>query len=426
MKKIFYLLMVALFGVTVVGCGGNNKTTTTTTTQAATTTKAADTLAPMLTLKTEAVSVMKGIQEFDVKGNISMAFDAGSSEISAEDVVIDDGGYKGKDTEAGTYTVTYTLTDKAGNETVKTCVVTVTGAESSIVWNNKAWKINYNPVVGAQYTQKELTHETWAYELDKVTVMSKDYFKYAYDAVYERISCRWSTVMVTNAEFEITYVRHHSSNEYYEEDGVIVSKVSENWSIGTPVDGGVNGHLVDQTQGAQCHELLEHIPDGGYVLIFINDGMNVGDECPRGFGDLIFNNANQNYGIGEKVMFTADFDAFNADNAPAYIRSAQVEGTDYGVEKTLKYTNESNVPNLLEGLSVMTLDAATGLAKVDTSVEIEVTIYKVVDGEKVEVEEINTQFPANGTAPEVQYVVDYVVTHNGQTDMVSRIYTLAE
>jgi capsule polysaccharide modification protein KpsS len=125
-------------------------------------------------------------------------------------------------------------------------------------------------------------------------------------------------------------------------------------------------------------------------------------------------------------MFTADFDAFNADNAPAYIRSAQVEGTDYGVEKTLKYTNESNVPNLLEGLSVMTLDAATGLAKVDTSVEIEVTIYKVVDGEKVEVEEINTQFPANGTAPEVQYVVDYVVTHNGQTDMVSRIYTLAE
>ena len=425
MKKIFYLLMVALFSVTAVACGEKTTTTPVTTTQAATTTtKAADTLAPMLTLKTEAASVMKGIQEFDVKGNISMAFDAGSSEISAEDVVIDDGGYKGKDTEAGTYTVTYTLTDKAGNETVKTCVVTVTAAETSIVWNNTAWKINYNPVVGAQYTQKPLTHETWAYELDKVTVMSKDYFKYAYDAVYERISCRWSTVMVTDADLVITYVRHHSSNEYYEEDGVVVTKQAVNWSIGTAIPG-VNEAYVDQTQGAQCHELLEHIPDGGYVLIFINDGPNTGD-CPRNYGEAIFTNENGNYGVGEKVQFTTEFEAFSADNAPAYIRSAQVSGTDYGVEKTLKYTNESNVPNLLEGLSVMTLDAATGLAKVDSSIEIEVTIYKVVGGEKVEVEEINTQFPSNGTAPEVQYVVDYTVTHNGQTDMVSRIYTLTE
>ena len=425
MKKIFYLLMVALFGVTVVGCGEKTTTTPVTTTQAATTTtKAADTLAPMLTLKTEAASVMKGIQEFDIKGNISMAFDAGSSEISAEDVVIDDGGYKGKDTEAGTYTVTYTLTDKAGNVTVKTCVVTVTAAETSIVWNNKAWKINYNPVVGAQYTQKDLTHETWAYELDKVTVMSKDYFKYAYDAVYERISCRWSTVMVTDADLVITYVRHHSSNEYYEEDGVVVTKQAVNWSIGTAIPG-VNEAYVDQTQGAQCHELLEHIPDGGYVLIFINDGPNTGD-CPRNYGEAIFTNENGNYGVGEKVQFTTEFEAFSADNAPAYIRSAQVSGTDYGVEKTLKYTTESNVPNLLEGLSVMTLDAATGLAKVDTSIEFEVTIYKVVNGEKVEVEEINTQFPANGIAPKVQYVVDYTVTHNGQTDMVSRIYTLTE
>ena len=437
MKKLFYLLLVAGLGLTVAACGTTttapttttttttSQTTTTTTSQTTTTTttESSDKIAPMIVLKSESVEVMKGEQVFDAEANIDDAFDETDATVSKETVQIDMGGYEGIDTEEGVYTVTYTVSDAAGNKATKTCVVTVVAVEPSIVFKGTdgteyTWPMNFNPVLGAQYTQG-YGIETWAYELDKVTVLSKAYFEYLEANVYERISASWSFVMVTNSDLEVVYVRDHYTNEFYLEDGVVVSAQGKNWCTGTAT--GINDAYCDVTKGRQMANLTGEgahdyakIPDGGYVIIFINNGANTGYDCPRGFGERIYGADASTGGVGQKLQFIGAGKEFGATNAPAYVKTTEKAvvayyGTELDIMDGISYVSYNN-SNLT--VSTELFPVSGGVADLNN-----------------ELLEIDTTAPAagaNGLVPETQYIVRYTVEENGRKDTLVRHYTLKE
>ena len=422
MKKLFYLLLVVGLGVTVAACGNSTTTTTTTTkpttqqtTTKPTTTENKDKISPVIDLKTTTAEVMKGEQLFDARANISDAFDNADSNVSPDNVQIDMGGYEGIDSEVGTYTITYSIADNAGNTTIATCTVTVVEVEPSILFTGAdgleySWPMNYNPVLGAQYTQG-YGLDQWAYELTKVTVLSKDYFEWLNDNMYERISASWSFVMVADSDLKIVYVRDHMSNEFYTEEGVVVNKVSTDWCTGTPTGG--NDQYCGVTQGRQTANLVDKIPDGGYVIVFINDGVNSADS-PRGFGQKLYDIDPTTGGIGQQVSLIGTKE-FGSTNAPAYVKTTETHIDAY-------YGSELN---LLDGISYVSYNNTADL-------DIEVEVYPIVGGLADlanPADAIDTTAPqagADGLVPETSYVVKYTIEENGRTDFLIRSYTLKE
>ena len=434
MKKLFYLVLMLGLGLTVAACG--DKTTTTTTTTTAPTTQGTtskptaqqqttsdDKNAPMIILKNDAVEVMRGEQEFDAYKNLDDAFDDKDASVSKDSVQIDMGGYEGIDTPEGVYTVTYTVSDKAGNTTTLKTIVTVVEVEPSVIFTTPdgqeySWPMNYNPIINAQYTQG-YGLDQWAYDLTKVTVLSKDYFEYVEEAVYERISASWSTIMITDANFEVVYVRDGNTSEFYYEEGFVVSAVGTNWCTGTAT--GVNNAYCDVTEGRQmanitgegAHDYAK-VPEGGYIFVFINNGANIGYDCPRGFGQRIMDVDASTGGVGQTLKLVGAGKEFSASNAPAYVKTDKKAVDAYYGDQI----------DLLEGISYVSYNNAT----LDVTYEVYPIVSGLADFEN-KLDTLDTTAPAagaDGKVPATSYLVKYSVTENGRTDFLTRVYTLKD
>jgi hypothetical protein len=152
MKKAFAWILITFVAVLLVGCG---TTTTTTTRTTATTTTTTTTV----TTTVDQSPVIAGADDITIEKNSGFIPLAGVTASDPEDGdITDDIRYSGNvnPNAVGTYTATYTVTDSAGNVTIKTRIVTVVLTDTQAPLISGAGNVaifvgqTFNPMTGVQ------------------------------------------------------------------------------------------------------------------------------------------------------------------------------------------------------------------------------------------------------------------------------------
>src|SRR5690554_3240404 len=332
-KRFFSIIMVLLLSLVIVACkdtngddngngdgNGNGD---------------ADTIAPLLEVTPESVS-LEFNQEYDLMTGVT-ARDNVDGTIT-DKVVIDDGGFDNQ--IPGTYTITYTVKDAAGNEATKTRTITVAEMRTTIEIDGDQFPINFNPQLG------EYNELSFPFDLTKVTVLEAAYVDWLVENNDQRFGAYWSVVATLDADLKVVEYRDYNTNQVDAEG----SAIATHWSTGTGT--GSNNDYVNRW--GMLGNL--DVPEGGYVVVFINDGVN-GEGSPRAFGSKHLVDAAFE-AIGKQVILhnVPDEAKFDADKTYPVIRLEEevLDKRELPVvmlDKGTKITDQFG-ENLLGGVSV--------------------------------------------------------------------------
>src|SRR5690554_989886 len=204
-KRFFSIIMVLLLSLVIVACkdtngddngngdgNGNGD---------------ADTIAPLLEVTPESVS-LEFNQEYDLMTGVT-ARDNVDGTIT-DKVVIDDGGFDNQ--IAGTYTITYTVKDAAGNEATKTRTITVAEMRTTIEIDGDQFPINFNPQLG------EYNEFSFPFDLTKVTVLEAAYVDWLVENNDQRFGAYWSVVATLDADLKVVEYRDYNTNQLTQKD----------------------------------------------------------------------------------------------------------------------------------------------------------------------------------------------------------------
>lgn len=240
----------------------------------------ADILAPMITGSVSQLSQLAG-ETLDLTKGLT-----GVDNVDGTNVIFTVSSLGDYDADVpGTYVVQITVSDAAGNISApfnRTIVVQaaftraeMTSFEGEII----RFQAVYNPQI---FNGNTNTGYNSAYNGDSVNVLTKEYLEWVLEYAPERLGSGvgWSIIAVTNSDDEIVYVRHWNSGEAYFTDGLVTSVSSVDWSTGTNRNWSETiGELVIQRtnarfssgeMGLMMANLLQWVPNGGNVFIFLN------------------------------------------------------------------------------------------------------------------------------------------------------------
>jgi len=312
-------------------------------------------------------------------------------------VQIDDGGFDR--TVAGTYTITYTVSDEAGNTSTATRTITVAEKRTTIEIEGKQYQMEYNPQL------RPANADSFPFNLEVVTVFEKAYADWLLEHNNQRFAAYWSIVVILDADKKLVEYRTAETNQM-NADG---SAVGTTWCSGTPT---AQNKAYEHRQGMLANL---NIPEGGYVVVFINDGANA-EGSPRAFGyDQVVNKSFDALGLQFKFNNVDEDAIFNpAKTYPVIKLSEEKIDNRYipvvELEKGTKATDAFG-EDLLGGVSVYH-DRETLTAKVHK-------ITKMVEG--VETEITKEQIDGNDTS--TIYRIKYRATDNvGNVEEETRIF----
>lgn len=209
----------------------------------------------------------KAGEEYDVLGGITVRDNRTADEdISLE--ISDDGGYD-PDT-AGTYTLTLTATDEAGNTSEATLEITVTAVTQAltVIIGEDGIEYSLNESGALAYTSSGTAFRA----SDVIQVMDKDFFVTEYNAHKAEHTNNGGVpffpngvLIVTDEDFGIVQLRISAGSDIQvERDGSVSSDISWNNAIDAAAGGGMFKGFID--------ELDTIISDGGYVIMVGNPG----------------------------------------------------------------------------------------------------------------------------------------------------------
>ncbi len=349
-KRVFSILVAFILSLVLIACkpkSGNGDEPI-----------VEDKIAPLLEVSPDVVN-LEFNQDYDLMTGVT-ARDNVDGTITNKVVIEDDGGFD-KAVE-GTYTITYSVTDEAGNKTTKTRTINVAEMRTTIEINGQQFVMEYNPQL------REANSISFPFNLAVVTVFEKAYVDWLIEHNTQRFAAYWSVVVTLDADKKIVEYRDANTNQM-DANG---SKVGTEWCSGTPT--GVN-NAYEHRFGMLANL---NIPDGGYVIVFINDGAN-GPGTPRAFGyEQVVDKAFDAIGLEVKFNNVPEGAAFDAAKTYPVIKLEEEEldnryipvvKLDQGVAPT-----EAFGADLLGGVSVYH-DRETLTATVHE-------IYKVVEGEE--------------------------------------------
>lgn len=346
-----------------------------------------DTQAPILTIKETEISLMQTLS-YNLKANINSAIDPGRGHFT-DDVQFDVTGLPGAkvvngvldttDCAPGTGEVVYHYTDPGNNEVRVSLEVTVTELVDALLYDvldtdgnvidSISHTMVWNPVLYSQYTIQEIA---WGTDnLQHVIGLTYDYVKWYSKNAPERLVAQWSIIYICDETGYLKYVRHYQTNELYvtdvqkeevDADGNVVGAVDENgkpimvpgvvskdvdtitdWSTGDATS--YNGAYKYTHTGRMLANIFEHMEEGDYCLVFVNDGTNA-DGSPRATGDTIFTSNDTTRGLMTSVKFTGTIPTFNAEEMGPVI---YVPVTETG-SITTTLTRGDETPDFLEGI----------------------------------------------------------------------------
>ncbi len=381
MKKLLSLMVILVLGLALVGCKKDNNETTT----SDNTTTQADDILPILSVAPTDVTIMYG-EDYDLMTGVE-ATDNIDGDIT-DSVEIDNGGFDNE--TPGQYVITYTVEDSSGNSQTASRNITVQERMAAVVIDGEKFAMAYNPILhpknlmgtGAVDANGNTIDNPWHFDISKVSVFTKDYFDFLYTNYSDRLYAGWSNIAVTDADGEIVLLRDHNCNEYTEE-GSEVCTVNNEWSNGTVDNDYKNtyGGLANIT-----------VPDGGHVIVFINDGVNESDS-PRAFGDPLMGGG---VGLGKEVTFQDPEVVVDHENNQLPVISIPEETTNLLVGDTF---------DVMENVSVTDNE--------DSNVTLETTIKKFDGTTYVEVNEVTT-------TEESIYIVEYSAAYDETRDIYVR------
>ncbi|MDF2698493.1 MAG: hypothetical protein K0Q49_49 [Haloplasmataceae bacterium] len=379
MKKVLSFIAILVIGLALVGC---KKDTTTGSTTA--TTNAKDTIKPLLDVAPKDVTIMFG-DDYDFMTGVE-ATDNKDGNINSS-VTIEKGTYNNQ--TPGQYVITYKVKDSDGNEQTATRNVTVLEKTSAIVIDGQKYAMAYNPILNPK-TLMGNEPFSWHFDLTKVSVFSKDYFDFLYANYSDRLYSGWTNIAVTNGDDEIVLLRDHTCNEY-SEAGTEVCTLNNKWSNGTVINDYQNvyggfGSII--------------VPEGGHVIVFINDGAN-GAGSPRAFGDLLMLGGS---GLGKEVKFQDPEIVVNLS-------------TNELPKIVIPETNYIKKIKINEAFDLMT--GVTVTDKETTNVTLTTKIYKL-NGTVYE------EADAISTAEVGTYAIEYYAPYDGTNQIFARRQVIVE
>ncbi|MGI6360552.1 MAG: immunoglobulin-like domain-containing protein [Acholeplasmatales bacterium] len=282
-KRIVSILMALMFSLVLIACKktGNGDEP-----------PVVDKIAPLLEVVPEVVNLEYN-QDYDLMTGVT-ARDNVDGTITDRVVIENDGGFNKK--VEGTYTITYKVTDKAGNSTTKTRTINVAEMRTTIEINGQQFVMEYNPQL------REANAISFPFNLAVVTVFEKAYVDWLIEHNNQRFAAYWSVVVTLDADKKIVEYRDANTNQM----DATGSKIGTEWCSGTPT--GVN-NAYEHRQGMLANL---NVPEGGYVIVFINDGAN-GPGTPRAFGyEQVVDKAFDAIGLEVKFNNVPDGAAFDA------------------------------------------------------------------------------------------------------------------
>ncbi|QVK18353.1 DUF5011 domain-containing protein [Mycoplasmatota bacterium] len=386
MKKLFSMMLILLvFGLTLAGCNKPKSTTTTGTETETSTEIETDTIKPLLKVTPTDVTIMFG-ENYELMTGVE-ATDNKDGDITGS-VTVEEGDFNNE--VPGQYVITYRVADSSGNEETATRNLTVLEKMPAVVVDGNKYGMVYNPLLNPKFLMgnsfdkngNEVTNP-WHFDLTKVSVFSKDYFDWLYANYPNRLYAGWTNIAVTDADGKIVLLRDHNCNQYSEENGIEVCSI---WSNGTQDNEYKNLH-------AGFANLT--VPDGGHVMVFINDGSNQ-EGSPRAFGDALMAGG---AGLGKEIEI--QFPEVIVDHASNQLPIITVPEDDFVKELIVNDTFD-----VMEGVTVT--DNEDG-----NDVTLETKILKFDDTEYVEVSEVTT------TEPSI-YIIEYSADYDGFRKVTAR------
>ena len=457
---------------------GNEATVTVT----VTVTEPGDTLPPTLVGAVSTINHLAG-EEVDLTRNINAV-----DNVDGTNVIINvhSLGTYNKDVP-GTYVIQLTLEDSSGNVSNpfnRTIIVSesytraeMTSFEGEVI----RMQALYNPQV---FNGNTGTGFNTGYDGHYVNVLSKDYVEWLLEYAPERLGAGigWSVIAVTDADDKIVYVRHWNSGEaYLNQDGELVSVLSENWSTGTirtwttmvgeQIVGRSNAKFTSPEMGLMMANLNSWIPEDGHVFIFMNwstlklEGENVvlkqnESDMPRSMGANYIMNSDEDgddimdYALGrelkivdpelshEDVRFS--FDSTNP--FPIITIPSQKYITDTGVWREryteTVYLSEYNAENLYnplrgirandgkggditENVTFKIYRYTTTMAQYNLSPSLPLTSplwaqFFDTAWDKA-ANEVTLEYALQAQHNDLHFVVEYQVTANGHTDTAYKL-----
>ncbi len=351
------------------------------------TVKLVDTQAPILTIKETEITLMQSLS-YNLKANINSAIDPGRGHFT-DNVEYDVTGLPGAkvvngvldttDCAPGVGEVVYHYTDPGNNEVRVSLKVTVTELVDAVLYDvldadgnvidSVSHTMVWNPVLYSQYTIQEIA---WGTDnLQHVIGLTYDYVKWYSENAPERLVAQWSIVYICDETGYLKYVRHYQTNELYVTDvqkeevdadgnvtgavdadgnpimvpGVVSKDVDTitDWSTGDATS--YNGAYKYTHTGRMLANIFDHMDEGDYCLVFVNDGTNA-DGSARATGDVIFTSNDTTRGLMTSVKFTGTIPEFNANEMGPVI---YVPVTDEG-SITTTLTRGDEAPNFLDGI----------------------------------------------------------------------------
>lgn len=356
---------------------GQTKTKTFTITVKAAT--SVDTIAPLLEVKPKTVN-LEWNEDYDLMTGVT-ARDNVDGTITNK-VVIDKGGFD--KTVSGTYTITYTVKDEAGNTTTETRTITVAEKRTTIEIGGKQYQMEYNPQL------RPANSLSFPFNLETVTVFEKAYAEWLLEHNNQRFAAYWSIVVILDADRKIVEYRDPVTNQVNAEG----SSVGTTWCTGTPT---ADNKAYEHRQGMLANLT---IPNGGYVVVFINDGTNL-EGSPRAFGySQVVDHAFE--AIGIEVTFNNVDDSDKFDKTKTYpvikLEEEELNNRYIPIIEAEKGTEITSKNDLLRGVTVYH-------DREELTPEIH-KIIKVVDGEETEI----TWDQIDSDNTDVIYMIVYRVT----------------
>lgn len=324
--------------------------------------------------------------------------------------VKDNGGY---DKEVpGTYTITYSAKDSAGNEGTATRTIEVVESYTRATFDNETYfKAVYNPQVGAAYTGSNYLN---SYDTTVVNVLSTEYVRYLLANAPERLggNTGWSIVVLTDANDKVVYMRHFQTGEaalksaypnynfdqYVKEDlsntyktntgEDLISFNSNEWCTGTTT--AANKAYGSAAKGLMMANIEQWLIDGGNVFLFLNSAVD--NQAARSFAvkntmdDFVLDvegNATpqRTYGLGR----TLTVDGLDRQTTTQYDKSVgfpiiEVPGS-WTVDKTSGIHSLNTKIDYYKGTELDLLDGVTASHNGnDITSDITVKVYNYVAG----------------------------------------------